>query len=146
MIGQIPIPLPGGGSSCSELSSTRAPAVISEVTQETSKSRTLLDRRKADGTEVEIPHPRNKASLFLILFMQAFPQLPSWEYSIPHQFPTTPGNAGETYRKRNLVGAAKISWFTFTEDVIQTLTGSVSSERGFHMGLRLTSFKSSKPW
>jgi hypothetical protein len=45
--------------------------------------------------------------------MQAFPQLPSWDYSIPHhriQFPSTPGNTGETSRKRILVGAVNISW------------------------------------
>ena len=52
MIGQIPISLPEGGSSYFESCPTRTPAVISEVTQETSKARILLDRRKPEGTEV----------------------------------------------------------------------------------------------
>jgi hypothetical protein len=91
--------------------------------------------------------------------MQAFPQLPSWDYSIPHhriQFPSTPGNTGETSRKRILVGAVNISWLRLSlivishfgvllPRIIQTLNGSVPSERGLHMGIRLTGFKSSQP-
>jgi hypothetical protein len=64
VIGQIPISLPEGGSSCSEWCPTRTPAVISEVTQKASKARILLDRRKPEGTEVRNLHPGKQASHF----------------------------------------------------------------------------------